>query len=203
MKKITEEQIGQLAEVVNIGAGNAATAMSHMIGKGVDMTVPFIHTGAIEDIHNVLGDTNEVVVNVFFRIHGDMEGAMLLIFNKKDAVGFANMLTKSNHKDIKDFQDEDLSALQEVGNILLGASVTALGKFLDMNLLHSIPDVSVDMLGASLDEILVELDTEGSLLLFEVDLTVKEAAKTGKLYFLFDPKSSKTVLEKTQEKLGA
>ena len=38
-------QLDALKEVSNIGAGNAATALSMMIGKKVDMTVPAVNVG--------------------------------------------------------------------------------------------------------------------------------------------------------------
>ena len=36
-------QLDALKEVSNIGAGNAATALSMMLGKKIDMTVPSVN----------------------------------------------------------------------------------------------------------------------------------------------------------------
>ena len=43
-------QLDALKEVSNIGAGNAATALSMMIGKKVDMSVPAVNIIKLDDI---------------------------------------------------------------------------------------------------------------------------------------------------------
>jgi len=201
--QITEQEKDQLGEIVNIGAGNASTALSHMVGKEVGMTIPKVYMGSLEVIHQEVGSDSDLVVNVFLKLHGDIEGAMIMILSEESAVNFSRLLTGKEPGKLKDFDEKDLSAIQEVGNILLGASTTALSKFLDINVLHSVPDVAVDMLGSSLDEALVEMggDVE-HILLFEIDLTIEEDNMRGNLYFVFDPDSSRVILEKTKQKLG-
>jgi len=198
MREINQEQIDQLGEIVNIGAGNASTALSHMLGNKIDMSVPETLVGNVEDVHNKIGTSDELVVNVFLKLYGDLDGALLMIFKEESALHFAKSLTKNERSSLKDMDEHDTSALQEVGNILLGASTTALSKFLDLNILHSVPDVVIDMLGSSLDEALVEItDEEDRILLFNVDLILEEQNIRGHMYFAFDAKSTDILLSKT------
>ena len=44
-----------------------------------------------------------------------------------------------------------------VGNILLEASITALLKFLDIEVTDSVPDIAIDMKGAIMDTVMIEL----------------------------------------------
>ena len=43
-------QLDALKEVSNIGAGNAATSLSMMLGKKVDMSVPAVNVVKLEDV---------------------------------------------------------------------------------------------------------------------------------------------------------
>jgi len=187
---LSKSEVDQLAEITNIGAGNASTALSHMLGKKVQMGVPESFVGRIEEIQQRLGESTDSVLAIFLKMYGDIDGGLVLIFPEKEALQFAAMLTKTERKDIKEFEEMDKSALQEVGNILLGASITALGKFLSINVSHSIPDVEVDMLGAIMDAILIEMGSETEkVLAFKVALSLKEENLSGDLYYLFDPPS--------------
>jgi chemotaxis protein CheC len=199
----TKEQIDELKEITNIGAGNAATALSHMLGKKVQMSVPESYVGDLAEVQHIVGESEEKVMAVFFKMHGDAEGAMLMIFPPKDALNFINVLTKNNKKDINDFTEEDKSSISELGNILLGASVAALGKFLNLNILHTIPDQAYDMVGAIMDNVLSNLSqTEEKVLLFKINLKlVEDNGVGGDLYYLFDPESTKKIFSVLNSKI--
>lgn len=49
-------QLDALKEVSNIGAGNAATALSMMMGKKVDMTVPAVNVVKLEEVFQESGE---------------------------------------------------------------------------------------------------------------------------------------------------
>lgn len=166
------------------------------------MTVPHSFTGTIDDVSRRLGKTDDVVLAVFLKVQGSVEGAMMLIFPNHSALSFLKLLNGKEEADLRNLDEEDLSALREVGNILLGASLTALNKFLNLNLIASIPDVAIDMLGAIMDSALVELGSESEeVLMFNIDLAMNHTVE-GDLYFMFDPKSSKKLLEATNNKMN-
>ncbi|MEI7741645.1 MAG: chemotaxis protein CheC [bacterium] len=197
---LTKAELDQLAEVVNIGGGNAATAFSRMIGKPVQMDVPTPFVGHIQEVQRILGNSDDTVLAVFLKLSGDIDGALAIIFPPAGALKFAELLTKNNKTDISNFTEVERSALREVGNILLGASITALGKFLNMNIMHSIPDVATDMLGAIMESVILEMGSESDeVLSFRVDLKIESDRVLGELFFLFDPKSSSKILVQTKK----
>lgn len=199
----TKEQIDELKEITNIGAGNAATALSHMLGKKVQMSVPESYVGDLAEIQHIVGESEEKVMAVFFKMHGDAEGAMLMIFPPKDATNFINVLTNNDKKNISEFSEDEKSSISELGNILLGASVAALGKFLNLNILHTIPDQAEDMIGAIMDNVLSNLSqTEEKVLLFKINLQLVDSNGVGgDLYYLFDPVSTKKIFSVLNSKI--
>jgi chemotaxis protein CheY-P-specific phosphatase CheC len=74
-------------------------------------------------------------------------------------------------------------------------------KFLDINILPSVPDMATDMLGSVADTVLAEImQTSDTALVFKVSLRVEEEGITGQLFFFFDPKATGKILEATKKK---
>lgn len=193
----------QIAEIVNIGAGNAATAFSHMLGKKVEMNVPSALVGPIEKVQQSLGDSQDKVMTVYLKMYGDIEGGLAIIFKPEAAIKFNQLLSNSDKNSLDQFAEEDISALREVGNILLGASITALCKFLDMNILPSIPDAAIDMLGAAMESILTDISKkEDEILCVSIKLSIEEDGLDSELYYIFDPQSTQKILKHTGQLLA-
>ena len=49
-------QLDALKEVSNIGAGNAATSLSMLLGKKIDMSVPAVNVVKLEDVVELSGE---------------------------------------------------------------------------------------------------------------------------------------------------
>ena len=81
LKHIADFQLDVLKEVGNIGAGHAATALSKMLDKPVDMKIPMVNVLAFEDITESLGGAEEVVVAIFLRVVGEAPGNMFFILS--------------------------------------------------------------------------------------------------------------------------
>jgi len=203
-QNLTDQEKDELKEVINIGAGNASTALSQMVDKKVMIKVPRAYVDKIEKIPELLGNTEEVMTVVLLKILGEIPGIMLLMFPPQSALELAGLLTQHHKKDIKVLDEMDRSALREVGNILSGASMTALSKFLDMNILQSVPEAATDMLGSVVDSILVDIGkTSETVLVFKVNFQVEGDSIQGNLFFLFDPKSTSKILEITKQKVNS
>lgn len=197
-KHLTDFEKDQVAEIVNIGAGNAATALSHLMGQRVQMDVPCSHVGTIDEVLKSIGRSDDTVLTVYLKMTGDIGGALAVIFSHKAALKFVEVLANTKKSGLTELSESDISSLREVGNILLGASLTALSKFLHLNITHSIPDVAVDMLGAILDSVLIDVGKDHKhVLAIGITLKVSEDDLGGQLFYLFDPGSTEKILEMT------
>ncbi|MBL4693805.1 chemotaxis protein CheC [Candidatus Gracilibacteria bacterium] len=196
-------QMDALAEMANIGAGNAATALSHMLNKKIEIDVPVPFIGELVSMERQFVESKDAVVAVFLKVQGDINGAMLNLFTPESALSFVNLLSKKEKKEISTLNEEDKSTLLEVSNILLGSSLTAISKFLKLNTTHSIPDISTDMLGAVMDTVFLEMGAESDhVIAFKINLKIEGEKIGGDLFFLFDPKSTDKILEKIKIKLN-
>src|SRR5699024_2791505 len=143
-------QLDMLKEIGNIGAGNAATSLSKLINKRVDMQVPSVKIVPFEEVMNIIGGPDQMIVAILFQIQGDISGTVYFILSKDEAEKLINQMvpTQINLFNGEEINDLSSSVLREVGNILTGSYLTALSDFLNVNIHPSIPYFSVDMAGA-------------------------------------------------------
>ena len=140
-------QIDAIKEVSNIGAGNGATALSVMVGKKIDMTVPRVNVIKLNDLINEAGETESVAIEV--QVLGDIRGNILIIFSKEGALNMASMLTRRKVTEIYEYEK---SALCEIGNIISASYMNAISSFTGIKICPSVPAIADDMMGAIFSE---------------------------------------------------
>ncbi len=55
-----------LKEIGNIGAGHAATALSKLLNKRIEMTIPDVRIISFDEMMDIVGGAENVVAAVFF-----------------------------------------------------------------------------------------------------------------------------------------
>lgn len=157
--KITSLHLDVLKEIGNIGAAHAATALSDLLNKKIDMQVPNVSMVSFEEMMEISGGAENVVVGIFLRIEGDVEGSMFFILPIEQANHFIRHLI---HEPSLNFlnppvSELGLSAMQEMGNILSGSYLSALSDFTTLKIYPTVPGLSIDMFGAIISIGLIEL----------------------------------------------
>ncbi|MEG0368412.1 MAG: chemotaxis protein CheC [Hungatella sp.] len=146
-----------MKEIGSIGTGNAATALSALLSKPVQMTVPHVNILGYDDAVKEVGNPEEIIAGILVRMTGEINGVMLYI----QKLDFINMvLDQLFSRTIEDFSmlsEIENSALEEIGNIMISSYVNALSSFTDMNINLSVPGISVNMLGAIITVPMAEL----------------------------------------------
>ena len=82
-----EVKMDVLKEVGNIGAGNAATALSRLLNKPIDMAVPKVQLLPFEQIAESVGGSEQLVIAVFLRVEGDAPSNLFFIMSLPDLCG--------------------------------------------------------------------------------------------------------------------
>jgi len=184
-------QLDALSEVGNIGAGNAATALSQLINKKVDMTVPAINIVPFDDIFSSIGG-DEIVVGVIVRVLGDTPGNILFVFEKDTALNLVEILTGQQEEYLSDMGN---SVICEIGNIISSSYMNAISKFTGLNLLPSVPAVTYDMLGAILSTTFIESGQFDDYVLDMETLFIQNNAEiSGHFYYVPMPGSLEKIL---------
>ncbi|MGE7766408.1 chemotaxis protein CheC [Peribacillus sp. NPDC096540] len=159
IEKINPLRLDILKEIGNIGAGHAATALSAILNRKIDMNVPNVRVVSFDEMMEMAGGADQVVASIFLRIEGDASGSMFFILSLPVAEYFIQQMTGDETFSINStpYTDLALSCLQELGNILSGSYLSSLSDFTQLNLYPSVPSLSIDMVGASISYGLLEL----------------------------------------------
>ncbi len=188
-----EFQLDVLREVGNIGAGHAATALSKLICKEIDMKVPHVRILDFDEIADFVGGPETVVVTVYLRIMGDVKGNMFFMLSEGSAKRLVQRLLSHEQTD-EGFSEMEMSALNEIGNILIGSYLASLGDFTQLNMHPSVPSLAIDMAGAILSYGLIELSQTSDFAL-AIDTAFWEGNEEmeGHFFFLPEPDSIEKV----------
>lgn len=169
LNQLNDIQYDVLREIGNIGAGNATTALSQMLNQKMDMSVPKVALVPFNEISDVMGSEDQTVVGIMLGFEGDVEGMMMFLFDTKSAHHLVNTLMMRDKEDGveegAEFSDMDMSALNEIGNIVSGSYLTAISKLTKLKMISTVPEMTIDMIGALLSVPASEFGKYGDKLL--------------------------------------
>jgi len=157
--RYTELQLDALRELANIASGNAATSLSQMLGRGVELSVPRVLALPMADAVDACGDPDEDITSVVIPLDGDIEGVVLLLITLEGADALCSLLGVEARSEI------GASALQEIGNILGTSCLNALAAMTGLHLEPCPPHITTDMLGAILSSLALTQTTSTDLVL--------------------------------------
>jgi chemotaxis protein CheC len=149
MNAFTDMQLDALRELANIGSGNAGTALSSMLGKVVDISVPTAAALPLAEAVAIAGAPEDLRHGVVVPVVGDFEAIVLLLFPDPDARALCGIYG------LEPSTPDGRSMLGEVGNILGTNYINVLAQMVGMVIEPAPPQVVEDMLGAILSSVLL------------------------------------------------
>ena len=195
--ELNEFHYDALNEVGNIGMGNATTALSQLVGKGVRVSMPSL---MVVDTENIIENTKDIeVVGTIVKIVGDISGGNMILYQKKHADVLVDLLLEGTD------QQNDIemrkSVLSEICNVLAGSYLNALSKFLDLTVLPSIPyqteGSSADIFEMADSRLNCDIDHVLSLTtMFEIEAANISKTIDGDMFMMLDSNSLKVILDK-------
>jgi chemotaxis protein CheC len=146
--------------------GAAGQALAEMSGQEIQVVATKVRRTTSPQVIEAAGGAETLVVGIYLGITGSLSGHALLILRPDGARRLAGLLLEGyavptpQAPDSPDFDDLELSALREVGNVTIGAFLNEVGRHLDEPVHPTVPVAISDMAGAILDGVLADLTTE-------------------------------------------
>jgi chemotaxis protein CheC len=153
--ELTESQRDALTELINIGYGRAAGALSELTGYRITLEVPTVAIHPVEETSALLReiiDGDVASVNQVFS--GPVAGHALLLLDERAALLLTELLTDEKVPARK-IDTSVREIITEVGNILLNACLGVFGNQLKVQVTFSVPRISVDSIEGVLNSITV------------------------------------------------
>ncbi len=199
---ITPMHLDVLKEIGNIGAGNAATALSTVLQQPINMHVPSVEIVSFEEMFALAGGPEKVVAGVYLRIQGDITGTMFFVLPLESANRYIQNLMNDPTYTLTNKENDKIgqSALQELGNILSGSYLSSLSDFTQLNIQPTVPSLNIDMVGAIISFGLVELShysDEVIVINTQIEQPSEQGASqyVGHFFLLPDPPSYQTIFQ--------
>ena len=195
---LSDLQKDALQEVANIGVAHAATALSKMVNKEIDMGIPHVDLIPLEKTIDCVKN-EEVVVAVFLKISNELPCYSLLLISKESAFALSDALMGNTPDPSKQTLSEmDESALKEVGNVMMCAFFDSLAELLQITLIPGPPAFAYDMPAAVLDYVLIQIgQVADQVLVFNTDVkTSKDQDFNINIFLVPEPQSIQIILNK-------
>jgi len=161
LSEINDKYVDVLREIGNIGAGNATTAIASMLSIKVDMNVPKVELLEVSKLGACICPEDEIIVGIFLELQVDIEGSMMFLMRMDSARYLVNKLMMREETYEAEFDEMDLSALKEIGNIIAGSYLSSISSLTNMLITSSVPYLAVDMAGAILSVPAIEFGKMG------------------------------------------
>ena len=145
LEDVNNMYVDVLREIGNIGAGNATTAIASMLGLRIDMNVPKVELMDASKLGSAICPEDEIIVGIFLEVQTDIEGSMMFLLKMGSAQYLVNKLMMRDADYKAEFDEMDLSALKEIGNIIAASYLYALSGMTRLTITPSIPYIAVDM----------------------------------------------------------
>jgi chemotaxis protein CheC len=173
-----------LTELINIGYGRAAGALSELTGYRITLEVPRVAMHPIEEVGPQLARLVEgEVASVNQVFSGPLAGNALLLLDEKAAIMLSELLTD----DVSPSHSFDSGAreiITEVGNILLNALLGVFGNLLQVQISFAVPRLRVDTIDTVMQSIIVREEELRYALMIHTRFRLRASNVTGYLIII-------------------
>lgn len=190
-----------LSEIGNVCAGNATTALAQILGKRIELELPNIKIISANRLASHLNvDPEENIIGIHLKIWGAAKGNALMIFPKKDSFVLIDLLIGPLQESPSSLTEIGISALKEVGNIILSSYLSALSAFTGIS---AFPSTVTLTSGAARSLItlafagITDEDSEKTILV-EAFFKEKKRNLSGNFFIIFDAQSIRVIIKKAK-----
>ena len=166
--QLTEMESDALNECANVGIGNAATALSKLLQKKIEIDIPKTRFIPLEKFSESIGGAEKIVSGIYLGLEGDLRGDVIFLFPQKDAKELINLIFGKEDSTGNDLTINELeeSGFKEMSNIVTGSYLNALANMLDLKIFPGVPSAATDMAQALVDSILIQIGEHSDNILY-------------------------------------
>ncbi len=203
MPNIDSFEQDALREVGNMGASHAASALSGLLNRAVTITVPQLDIIPIVKFPEIVGGAEEAVVAIYVTLSGGITATVMLVFREQYAMTLADVLMGKKSGTTKELSEMEVSAIEEVGNIMVSSFSNALADFMETEIMPTPPAFGLDMAGALLDALIIQVGQKADeAIFFHTNFVIDPETIIGHMFLSPDEDSLEKIFEKLRAKVG-
>lgn len=197
----TDLTLDIIREVINIGVGDAAAALSKLVQSRVSINTPELHifdsTAALTFIQT---EIQTLGVYISQNFHGRIHGKSLLFYTKESCHSLIKAILG---RDIitSALTDSAIATLQEIGNILMVSCISTISNLIEDTLSFEIPDVTIEISEGYFQNIVQELGVLDKTIVVRNQMLVKDKEIEGYFFLLLAFNDFLIVIREMQNKM--
>ncbi|MBE9561377.1 MAG: chemotaxis protein CheC [Proteobacteria bacterium] len=136
--QLSELQHDAIVELLNIGMGSAASSLSEIVNKEIELSVPSLELLHRQEVIKYFETLSQEIVAIKQSFGGAFHGDALLAFSQDKGTRLVDLLMK-NQVSTEKLIEIEVDAITEIGNIVLNACLATCGNVLTQELVTEIP----------------------------------------------------------------
>ncbi len=186
-----------IIELMNIGVGRAAAALSRLAHDEVLLSVPKVDFVSIDQAQAAFNQLlPKALAGVVQSFEGFINGRAALVFPEERSLELVKAVV-GDELSASEISELEQDTLAELGNILLNSCLATLGNLLHRDIRTSLPETYSGTYQRMLDAL--HQQPHSMIMLVHIDFSLSSRALQGYLVFIIDLQSAQTF----HEALGA
>jgi chemotaxis protein CheC len=190
------DELSILTEVGNIAAGHGSIALSAILGRTINLSVPsadvICRSKRSESMH-----IDKVGVVIFSKILVGLKGEVVFIMDEQNAFKLMNLsaCVKAEDSRLAIPTEVGLSMLKEVGHIIIGAYLNALSMVLKRVIIPPLPTLINGTIEDILNLVLASYADDEFSYLIETVFSESKGDIQGSFFMILTPEAAKDIKE--------
>ena len=199
---LSDEQKDAMVEMLNIGIGAAAAALSEMVDDEVKLSIPDVELLTPTIGAKILSDTVSTSVSAVHQdFYGPIWGKALLFFPEKKSLELVRAVL-GDSMPIEVLGEMAQEGMTEIGNVILNACLSSFADMFGQQINTGIPE----FFNGNVENLFkLNSDNQGNnetLLLLKMEFNLKEKEINGYISFLMSIGSIRAFIDSISEYMG-
>ena len=190
-----------IREVINIGVGDAAAALSALVRSRVWIKTPDVHVIDSKDVPAFIRkEIRKLGVYISQDFKGGIRGKTLLFYSRESCNSLIKTLLQKDFVTVA-MTDTAVATLQEIGNIIMVSCISTISDLIEDSFSFEIPDVTIEISEGYFQNIVEELGELDRTIVVRNQMVVKDKKIEGYIFLLLGFDDFLMVIRKMHDRI--
>jgi len=196
-----ETSVDIIRELINIGIGEAANALSQLVNTRVIIRVPDVHILNVGDIQEYIKkEIKTLGVYISQDFKGVFNGKTILVYTKECSISLLNAIY-GNQMTTSSLTESAIATLNEIGNIIMVSYISEISNMINGRLSFALPEVTVEISEKYFRNLLTEIGELDKAIVVKNEMRIKDTDIQGYMFVMLSFSDFKKVVDTLQQNM--